>query len=68
MFITTGEFLPQHRAHHQQALQIISTAQAAGQTRLAEMNQQVASNLAKIITALEGDPSGTRPEAAADAS
>jgi integrase len=68
MFITTAEFLPQHRGHHQQVLQIISAAQAAGQTRLAEMNQQVASNLAKIITTLEDDPSGTGPEETADAS
>jgi hypothetical protein len=68
MFITTAEFLPQHRAHHQQVLQIISAAQASGQTRLTEMNQQVASNLAKIITALEDDPSGTEPGEAADAS
>ena len=39
MFITTAEFLPQHRAHRQQVLQIISAAQASGQTRLTEMNQ-----------------------------
>ena len=68
MFITTAGFLPQHRAHHQQALQIISTAQAAGQARLAEMNQQVASNLEKIITALEDGHAGTGQEETADAS
>jgi integrase len=55
MFITTAEFLPHHRAHHQQTLQLISTAQTRGQTRLAEMNRQVADNLNKIITALEHD-------------
>jgi len=67
MFITTPEFLPQHRTHHQQVLQIISAAEARGGTRLVEMNQQVADNLEKIITALENDE-GEQPEAAADAS
>lgn len=55
MFLTTTEFLPQHRQHRQQTLQIISTAEARGQTRMAEMNQQVADNLVKIITTLESD-------------
>ena len=55
MFITTAEFLPQHRQQHQQILQIISTAEAHGQTRLTQMNRQVADNLEKIITALEND-------------
>ncbi len=53
LFITTEEFLPQHREQHQQTLQIISAAEARGQTRMAEMNQQVAGNLQRIITALE---------------
>jgi hypothetical protein len=61
MFLTTPEFLPQHRAHHQQTLQIITAAEARGQTRLAEMNQQVAENLNKIITALEADPDQQTP-------
>ena len=39
MFITTAEFLPQHRAQHQQTLQVIIAAEARGQTRLAEMNR-----------------------------
>jgi hypothetical protein len=66
MFLTTPEFLPQHRRHHQQVLQIISAAQARGQTRQVEMNQQVADNLQNIITALEHDE--TQPVAAPDAS
>ena len=53
LFITTSEFLPEHRRQHQQALQIISAAEARGQARMAEMNQQVAGNLKRIITALE---------------
>jgi ferredoxin len=66
VFVTTPEFLPQHRAQHRQTLQIITAAEARGQTRLAEMNQQVADNLKKIITALEVDPDEQTP--AADAS
>src|ERR1700712_1557447 len=52
MFITTPEFLPQHRDHRQQIVQIISAAQARGQIRLAQMNQQVLTNLDNIITSL----------------
>jgi ferredoxin len=66
MFITTAEFLPQHRQHHKQVLQIITAAEARGQTRLATMNQQVADHLEKVIAALE-DHSG-QPQAVADAS
>ncbi len=62
MFLTTAEFLPAHRAHHQQVLQIISAAEARGQDRLAEMNRQVAGNLGKIISALEAEP-GQQQEA-----
>jgi len=67
MFITTAEFLPQHRQQHQQVLQIIASAQAHGQARMVEMNRQVAANLDKIITSLEGSETGTQ-QAAADAS
>lgn len=65
MFITTGEFLPQHRAQRSEVHQIINAAQARGHSRLVEMNQQVADNLETIITALEADPEA--PPAAADA-
>jgi integrase len=65
MFLTTAEFLPQHRAQRRTALQLITAAEAAGHARVAEMNKQVAVNLDKIITALEADGD---QEAAADAS
>lgn len=65
MFITTGEFLPQHREHRTQVLQIISAAEARGQTRLVEMNRHVADNLDTIIGTLEHDTAG--PEGAPDA-
>ena len=54
MFVTSAEFLPQHHAQRQPTLQIITAAEANGHARVAEMNRQVAGNLDKIITALEG--------------
>jgi len=66
MFITTAEFLPQHRQHRSQVLQIISAAEARGQTRLVSMNRQVADNLDRIITTLQDD--SDTPQTAADAS
>jgi hypothetical protein len=41
MFITTPEFLPQHRDQRQQIIQIITAAEVGGQSRPTEMNQQV---------------------------
>jgi hypothetical protein len=64
MFITTAEFLPQHRTQRQQVVQIVTAAQARGQTRLVEMNQQVLGNLDRIITALEDDPEPANGEVA----
>ena len=61
VFITTAEFLPLHRQHHEQVVEIITAAEAKGQTRMVEMNRQVAENLEKIINALaeeEGETSG----------
>src|ERR1019366_8339198 len=55
VFVTTAEFLPQHRAQHRATLQIISAAEARGPTRVAEMNRQVATNLQGIIASLEKD-------------
>ncbi|WP_385618250.1 site-specific integrase [Streptomyces sp. P8-A8] len=66
MFVTTPEFLPQHREQRQQLLQIVSAAEARGQARVVEMNRQVLGNLEQIITTLESDPD--QPEATADAS
>jgi hypothetical protein len=60
MFVTTAEFLPQHHAQRKQTLQIITAAEAAGHARVAEMNQQVAVNLDKIITALEDNGENRR--------
>jgi hypothetical protein len=55
MFVTTAEFLPQHRTHRAQVIELITTAQARGQARLVEMNQQILGNLDRIITTLDDD-------------
>lgn len=64
MFLTTAEFLPAHRQQRLEVLQIVSAAEARGQGRLVEMNQTVADNLTRIITALEDDADETRRDAA----
>jgi hypothetical protein len=66
MFLTTHEFLPQHREQRQQLLQIVSAAEARGQARVVEMNRQVPGDLEQVITMLEANPD--QPEATADAS
>jgi integrase/ferredoxin len=59
MFLTTGEFLPQHHQQRRQTLQLITAAEVRGQQRLAEMNRQVLANLDTIIDSLD-DPTHTR--------
>ena len=68
MFVTTPEFLPQHHQQRQEVLQIMSAAQARGQLRLVEMNQQVLGNLDRIINALKDEDSAPGRETTADAS
>ncbi|WP_411130292.1 tyrosine-type recombinase/integrase [Streptomyces sp. x-19] len=63
MFVTTPDFLPQHQAHRTEVLQIISAAEARGQKRLVEMNNQVLINLDTIISSL----AETRPAHLGDA-
>ena len=56
VFITTPEFLPQHREQLELTRGIIERARQRGQLRVVEMNQRTAGNLLTIITSLE-DPS-----------
>ena len=63
MFVTTAEFLPQHRSHRRQVIELITAAQARGQTRLVEMNQQVLGNLDRIIDTLDDVPAGADQQA-----
>lgn len=65
VFVTTPQFLPQHREHREQTRRLLETATAKGQLRMVEMNQQVLANLDRIITKLEA---GEDPQASLDAS
>ncbi|MDQ3359165.1 MAG: site-specific integrase [Actinomycetota bacterium] len=53
MFLTTATHLPAHREHRAQVIELITRAEAEGRTRVAQMNEQVLTNLEAIITALD---------------
>jgi hypothetical protein len=55
LFITTAEFLPQHRKQLDDTRALIARAETDGHTRLAEMNRTVETNLLTIITTLEAN-------------
>jgi hypothetical protein len=63
VFLTGPEFLPQLHEHRGRTLTLIDTAEADGHTRVAEMNNQVLTNLDKMIAGI-----GEQPAGAADAS
>ncbi|WP_413769008.1 tyrosine-type recombinase/integrase [Rhodococcus pyridinivorans] len=63
VFITTPEFLPQHRQQLELTRGIIERARQRGQLRLIEMNTRTADNLTAIITSLEREPDDTDPQA-----
>ena len=55
LFLTTAEFIPQHRKQLDDTRTLIDRAETDGHTRLAEMNRTVETNLLTIITSLEAD-------------
>jgi hypothetical protein len=55
VFLTGPEFLPELHAHRGRSLTLIDNAQAAGHTRVAEMNKQVFTNLDRMISELGPD-------------
>ncbi|MGH3584854.1 MAG: tyrosine-type recombinase/integrase [Pseudonocardia sp.] len=57
VFVTTPEFLPQHRRQLEQTQDLIARADRDGHQRLAEMNRTVEKNLLAIITGLTTDSS-----------
>jgi hypothetical protein len=61
VFITTPEFLPQHREQLEMTRGIIERAEKRGQLRLIEMNRRTADNLTKIIGTLEGETATNGP-------
>lgn len=52
VFVTTAEFLPQHRRQLVQTRGLVEKAERNGQLRLAEMNRTVEKNLLAIISGL----------------
>jgi hypothetical protein len=52
-FITTADFLAQHRQQREETRQMIGQAEHSGLARLAEKNTRTLDRLDKIITALE---------------
>jgi integrase len=52
VFVTTAEFLPQHRRQLDQTRALIGQAEQRGQQRVAEMNRTVEKNLIAIINGL----------------
>jgi hypothetical protein len=58
VFLTGPEFLPELREHRGRTLTLIQTAEARGQARVAQMNQQVLTNLDRMI---EGIPTPDAP-------
>jgi integrase len=64
MFVTTSEFLPEHRRQLRATRELIVRGEAQGQARVVEMNRTVEENLVAIIGALNAgetssaDPSG----------
>ncbi|MFJ9822575.1 tyrosine-type recombinase/integrase [Streptomyces sp. NPDC101151] len=55
VFLTGPEFLPELKAQHRRTLTLIDNANGCGHQRVAEMNEQVAANLDRMITELEAD-------------
>ncbi|WP_330301684.1 MULTISPECIES: tyrosine-type recombinase/integrase [unclassified Streptomyces] len=53
-FITTGDFLQQHRQQRQETSELIAQAEQAGLARVAEKNRRTLGKLEAIIDALEG--------------
>jgi len=52
-FLTTAEFLPQHREQLTRTQQLIAQAEADGRQRLVDMNEPVRLNLIRIIDGLQ---------------
>ena len=55
VFVSGPEFLPELRGQRHRTLTLIEVSTGKGQTRVAEMNQQVLSNLDKMISEIGKD-------------
>jgi hypothetical protein len=55
VFLSGPEFLPELREQRHRTLALIEVSGSKGQTRVAEMNQQVLTSLDRMITEIEKD-------------
>lgn len=55
VFLTGPEFLPELQAQHRRTLTLVDKAQADGHTRVAQMDQQVLTNLENMIDGISED-------------
>jgi integrase len=55
VFLTGPEFLPELREQHRRTLTLIDASKDKGQSRMVEMNQQVLTNLDRMIGEIEKD-------------
>jgi hypothetical protein len=55
VFITGPEFLPELREQRHRTLTLIEVSTGRGQARVAEMNQQILTNLDRMIGEIEKD-------------
>lgn len=62
VFLSGPEFLPELREQRHRTLTLIQAATGNGQTRVAEMNQQVLTNLDKMIGEIEKDEESEVPD------
>lgn len=53
VFLTGPEFLPELREQQRRTLTLIDVSKRGGQTRMIEMNQQVLTNLDRMISEVE---------------
>jgi len=53
VFLTGPEFLPELREQRRRTLTLIDVSDRGGQTRMVEMNQQVLTNLDRMIGQVE---------------
>ena len=58
LFVTTAEFLPDHRRQLEATRTLITTAEQKGHARLVESNRTVEKNLLRIISALDAPAEG----------
>ena len=63
VFLTGPEFLPELRDHRGRTLTLIDRAESAGHSRVVEMNQQVLTNLDRMIGEVEIEVEVRRDEA-----